>query len=300
MASIWADNQFNQLDDAPPQPPQPSQPPSTSGNARQSSSTPADQSENRSGDLKTPSRLPPRVRTQFGGGLRTVGDAYSVCKALFQEQLERAVVEKPVPNTSITGDSGARSAFLLLLTDTQQRELFLDIASSPASWPRLKSLVGAPPFHFLLPQDAGVLNAAGFARGRANMAYDHGGMVANHHQFGPGQLVDEHTREYRVAPQTLDNMDLLPGFEYFRQTTKDMVLQVKVKKHGVQKKRELFHSQSRKQLLFPQPGETITLRETDRLMSARGLRQASTTQLRVKALWPRSQGASTAAILVGF
>jgi len=298
MPSIWADGSDNQPTGAAPQGAAETEPPQFTrrrGDGGASSASPDDE-DAYDGQI----RLPPRIRTQFGGGLRTAGDAYVVCEALFSEQIERAATESALPNVAISGDSGARTAFLLLLTDTQQRELFLKVGSNPAAWPRLKSLVGSPPYHFLLPSDAGALNAAGFARGRVNMTYDQGGKIASHSQFGPGQLVDEHTREYRVAPRKLDPSDPLPGPEYFRGSTKDIVLQVKVKKHGLKKKQELFHSVFKKQLLFPQPGEIITLRETERLLSALGLRVSSNTSLRVKALWPRSQGGSTAAVLVGF
>jgi hypothetical protein len=267
-------------------------------------SRPSSSSENRSprddDRAEAGIRMPPRLRQQFGGGLRTAGDAFLVCKALFEEQVERAGAERPHPNQPITGDSSARSAFLLLLTDSQQRELFIEFSSKPSAWPRIKPLVGAPPYHFLMPQDAGVLNAGGFARNRINMTYDHVGKIANLNQFGPGQLVDEHTREYRVAPRTLQESDPLPGADYFNRATKDLVLQVKVKRQGIAKKRELFHSEFKKQLLFPQPGEAITLSETQRMLTATGLRVPSRTTLRVKALWPRGQGASTAAVLVGF
>lgn len=244
-------------------------------------------------------RLPLQVQAQFSGGLQTVGDALELCSALFFEQLERATVEKPGPNQPIVGDSAARSAFLLLLTDEQQRSLFLRTASSSKNWPRLRTLVGAPPYHFLRPQDASVLNATGFARGRANMTYDASHRIANHHQFGAGQLVDEHTREYRIAPLSISNEDPLPGSEYLR-NAKDLVLHVKVKRHGIQKKRQLFNSEFKRQLFFPQVGEQIVLRESTALMNARGMRQPSSTVMRVKALWPRGQGASTAAVLVGF
>jgi hypothetical protein len=247
----------------------------------------------------------PRVRQQFGGVLQTAGDAYAVCQALFDEQIELAATERATPNEPIAGDSSARTAFQMLLTDAQQRELFLHTASNQRSWPRLKALIGAPPYHFLMPQDAAVLNAAGFARGRANMTYETGGTVANQNQFGPGQLVDEHTREYRISPRQIAPSDPLPGADYFNNATKDLVLQVKVKKHTNTEKRNLYHSEFKKQLFFPQPGETITLQETSRLLSARGLRVPSRTRLRVKALWPRANGkgggvGSTAAILVGF
>lgn len=272
---------------------------------------PAGQQSN--ADEAGPSRQPrepvfnrtPRVRQQFGGGLQTAGDAYTVCQALFEEQIELAATERPAPNAPIAGDSSARTAFQMLLTDAQQRELFLHTASNQRSWPRLKTLVGAPPYHFLMPEDAAVLSASGFARGRVNMAYDVVGTIANQSQFGPGQLVDEHTREYRIAPRKIEPTDPLPGAEYFNNASKDLVLQVKIKKHTNTEKRNLYHSEFKKQLFFPQPGETITLQETSRLLSARGLRVPSQTRLRVKALWPRgsSKGGgvgSTAAILVGF
>ena len=274
----------------------------TSGSGSQEPVTPERQQRPSDGprELEAEIRLPPRIRQQFGGGLRTAGDAYLVCQALFEEQLELAAAHKPPPNTAISGDSSARSAFQLLLTDAQQRELFLHTASNQRSWPRLRALVGAPPYHFLMPQDAAILSASGFARGRVNMTYDSVGQVANSGQFGPGQLVDEHTREYRIAPRKLEPTDPLPGPEYFHNASKYLVLQVKVKRHTNSDKRKLFHSEFKKQLFFPQPGETITLQETSRLLSARGLREPSRTQLRVKALWPRSNGASTAAVLVGF
>jgi hypothetical protein len=100
------------------------------------------------------------------------------------------------------------------------------------------------------------------------------------------------------VPRAFSNEDPLPGSEYLR-SSKDLILHVKVKRHGIEKKRQLINSSFKKQLFFPQVGESIVLRETNALMSARGLRQASTTVLRVKALWPRGQGASTAAVLVG-
>lgn len=244
------------------------------------------------------SRVPSRVRAQAAGELRTAGDAYEVCMALFAEQLQRAAAEKPLPNRSIRGDSTARAAFLLLLTDIQQRDLFLHTAKAAVNWSRLRSLVGAPPYHFLNPQDAAVLNASGFARGRANMAYETMHRIANHSQFGSGQLIDEHTREYRIVPRAVSDDDPLPGSEYLR-SAKDLVLHVKVKRHGLEKKRKLFNSAFKKELFFPQVGESIVLRESNALMSARGLQQASATVMRVKALWPRGQGASTAAVLVG-
>lgn len=241
-------------------------------------------------------QLPSSVRARFATGLETAGDAFEACKTLFEEQLERAAAEKPLPNQPISGDSGARAAFLLLLADGQRRDLFLQIASRSISWPRLRPLVGAPPYNFLMPHDAIVLNASGFAHGRTNMTYEESNRVANLQQFGIGQLVDDHKRYYRIAPRKIRDDDPLPGSDYFS-GIKNVILHVKIKRHSIRKKRQLLASGLKRQLLFPQVGENITLRESKALMTVRGVKQASLTSMRVKALQSRG-GANTAAILV--
>lgn len=251
------------------------------------------------GSLENINSLPRILRDRFQGGLATAGDAYEACQLLMNEQLQRAISKQPPPNVPVQGDAVARTAFQLLLTDEQQRALFLQLASSPVAWPRLRSLIGAPPYNFLRSEDAGTLNASGFARGRSHMVYEGDGKrVANYSQFGPGQLVDEHAREYRVAPTSTQSSDPLPSAEYFRGSSTGHILHVKVRRHGVQKKRELLRSEQRKQLFFPQPGETIVLQETRPLLAVSGARTVGRVSLRVKALWPRSNGASTAAVLV--
>lgn len=236
---------------------------------------------------------------RFKEGLATAGDAYEACNTLMDQQLQRAITRKPPPNVPIQGDTSARTAFQLLLTDEQQRTLFMRLASSASAWPRLRSLIGAPPYNFLRSEDASALSARGFARGRTNMVYEGDyKRIANYSQFGPGQMVDEHAREYRVAPSSTLPSDPLPSVKYFLGSSTGHILHVKVPRHGVHKKRELMRSDQRKQLFFPQPGETIVLQDTKPLLAASGARAAGRVSLRVKALWPRSGDASTAAILV--
>ena len=91
-----------------------------------------------------------RQVSRFGAGLNTAGDAMEFCRNLFDEQLQKAAAERPLPNVAIEGDSAARAAFLMLLTDAQQRELFIGFGKDQRAWPRIKPLVGSPPFHFLL------------------------------------------------------------------------------------------------------------------------------------------------------
>ena len=104
------------------------------------------------------------------------------------------------PNAAIPGDSGARNAFLCLLTNEAQRAVFVDVMRDPRAWARARSLVGAPPFHFLRPNDAGMLNAGGFAANRVHMAQEGGSLgIPPYQTFGPGQLRDELGRTYRAA-----------------------------------------------------------------------------------------------------
>ena len=294
MESIWAD------DDAGSRSPTRSTNDSVfptgggSGSISPVSSDSGSESETRS------ARLPRDEIDYLPKGLRTVGDAYQLCEELVHKQLLLAKERNPNANVSLPGDAASRAAFLLLLPDQLQRELFSKTARDPTSWPRIRTLFGAPPFHFLMPEDAGMLRAAGFARNRTNMTYETAGRAASSAQFGAGQLVDGALREYRVAAQgSAQKDDPLPSKELFLKAgTGAVTLQVKVPKRSLKDKRELMHSIDKHRLFFPQVGETIELQETKRMLQIRKLRQPSKVCVLVKALAPRSQGAQTASLLV--
>lgn len=240
-----------------------------------------------------------RVRQGTPDGVQTTQEAYSVCKQLLEEQLDKARLERAMPNVAVTGDASARSAVLLLLSDLQQRTLFMHVSEKRQHWGRMRPLFGAPPYHFLRPQDAAMFAASGFARGRVNMAYDEVKSAASTAQFGPGQLVDEDGREYRVAGDVEQSYnDLLPGNSYFNVKRGAIYLQVKIRKQSKAKKLALIRSEDRKQVLFPRPGEVVTLRESRGLLSARGASESVPTDLRVRALVPRSAGSSTAGLML--
>ena len=240
-----------------------------------------------------------RVRQGVPDGVQTTREAYFICKQLIEEQLEKSRLEHSLPNVAITGDASARNAVLLLLGDFQQRNLFLHVAEDRQNWGRLRSLFGAPPYNFLRPQDAAMFAASGFARGRVNMAYDDVKAAASTAQFGPGQLVDECGREYRIAGENEQTYtDLLPGNAYFNVKRNNILLQVKIRKQSKAKKIALMRSEDRKQVLFPRPGEVLTLRESRGLLSARGASFSMPTNLRVRALFPRGVGSSTAGLLL--
>ena len=108
------------------------------------------------------------------GALLAVGQLVELVRELIEKQTGAAkdLKEKARPNESITGDAYVRTAFQTVLSNQHQRELFLETASVPQNWPRLKPLFGAPPYHFLFADDANMLRATGVSRGRVNMVYD--------------------------------------------------------------------------------------------------------------------------------
>lgn len=234
--------------------------------------------------------------------LRTVGEAADYVRGLLDERIEEARVAKALPNSVLPGDGAARSAFYTLLPPAHQREIFLEVVSHVETWPRVRSLFGAPPYGFLLPSDASYLNARGFAAGRANMAYDATTAAAGYSHFGSGQLVDKALREYnivshgRAAPK--DDTPLLCDIE--QTPLGDIVLQVRVKRVKRQERVNIIRDKEKRvQLTFPVPGEELLLRQTDKirkLLLVRG--EGTVLRVRVKRTVPRAENSSTAALLV--
>lgn len=232
--------------------------------------------------------------------LLTMGDAVNHVVRAVEHQIEMGVASRVGPNEPIFGDAAARTTFYTLLPDAQQREVFLHFASQMRVWPRLRALFGAPPYNFLNPEDGGMLRAAGIAAGRTHMAHQDGQSAASYAQFGTGQLVDELEREYRVTPPIVQrNTDPLP-WRFDEAPSRDLVLQVRVKKRTRAHKAELFKdTEGRKTLTFPRPGDQIRLRETNGLLQIQrqSRNTAATTVLRVRRVIPRGENAATAAVL---
>ena len=249
----------------------------------------------------------PRRIGQSRQQITSVGDATQLCRDLLIRQVEKALDMRDAAkqNQPITGDAFVRQAILTILPDSQQRRLFLETASNPQTWPRLKTLFGAPPYHFLRPQDASAIRAAGVSKGRSHMAYqsdDPMQAVTNITQFGAGQLIDQHERTYRVMGDKMreleDSDDLPSRLESARDPT-NILMHVKVPKRSREEKMRLLQRETTKrQCFFPQPGEKILLRETGRLMQLLGQQVPVETQCLVKRLIPRDVGASTAVVTV--
>lgn len=129
--------------------------------------------------------------------ITSVGAAVTFVESLFETQLERAETERTAPNEPVNGDGRARSAFLALLPREEQRRLFLWIASRNRYWPRIRTLIGAPPFPFLRDEDEGMLRAAGIANRRSKLSQET--TISNYSHIGQGHFQDRFERTYLVV-----------------------------------------------------------------------------------------------------
>ena len=141
-------------------------------------------------------------------GTTTNGDLMQLMSDSINMQITRARDVNAPPNLDITGDSALRRTMQTFLTYTQLRQLFRDVVGSN-NGQRIRALFGAPPYAFLCEGDSMLLDAAGIAHGRINMAYD-SIRVPNYSQFGVATCVDYKGREYRLymrvdAKQTDDS-----------------------------------------------------------------------------------------------
>jgi len=235
--------------------------------------------------------------------LRTVGQAVDRMREQLDERVQAGIDEHAAPNVALPGDAPVRAAFYTLLPAVQQRLLFLEYASQPRAWPRIRGLFGAPPYGFLQPGDAATLSASGFARGRVNMTFDALRTVSAYAHFGAGQLQDELEREYNVVirgktpPE--DEDPLLFDLQE-TSTGTQLVLQVRVKRRSRDQRVAIMkEGAQRAQLEFPRPGHQVTLapkQAIQRLLGAQGPPPERT--VRVNRVAPRSANCSTAAMLV--
>lgn len=231
--------------------------------------------------------------------METVADAWQHCSDMIQKQIKRANDNNVAINISTYGDADTRLLIKMLLTESLIREIFLKTSRNRESWPRLKPLFGTPPYNFLLPEDAGVVRAAGMSTSRVNMAYDVAGKTATYSQFGVGHLVDSHLREYRILSQgTATENDALPFDLRNVQPSVHIHANVRVPKRSMQIKRALMRDPSkRKSLVFPGVGEYVEMKYCIPLLRVWGINSTDTVRILVKRVLPRSSRGSTAAII---
>ena len=144
------------------------------------------------------------VRECEAGEMQTISEATQRVDELFVEQV--AAAKGADPNTGVDGDAAARRLFAGALPPQVQRRLFLKFCSNPAFWPRIRTLVGPPPFTFLRAEDEGAVRAGGIAKGRVRLS-NPGGAPAFVAHFTDGEersfqallSKDEHTKLPFVA-----------------------------------------------------------------------------------------------------
>ena len=230
----------------------------------------------------------------------TIEDAINYCSALIEKQIERAREKSPPANAPIFGDAEAKRATLTLLPDAFVRDLFLRTTRNFRNWPRIKPLFGSPPYVFLRPEDAGLINASGISLKRSNMAYAKVGETASYSQFGNEHLVDKYGREYRVVPSRTPLVsDSLPCDFGDVAVSRPVLLNIRIPKRPRDERRELLSkAETRQSVMFPRAGEVLEVASSPLLKKVRGATEKeNTSRLQIRQLVPRSATSSTAAII---
>ena len=210
--------------------------------------------------MRKPSRL---------SDLQTRQEAISFLRAAFERQLEASIDAHTPPNKDAAGDYLVRQAFNVLLAPIEQRTFFQQIVADKRYWPRIKSLVGNPPFSFLLPEDESLLRAGGICRNRAHLSAQHSS-ISKASDFGNGHFQDDAERTYRVINQDLKDASL-PWQNIGPQ--QQLLVDVRLRRYSQKSKVEIFrgtHASVGNQaaLMFPRPGEQVELHLSRQLESA--------------------------------
>ena len=201
--------------------------------------------------------------------LQTREEALSYLQDVFRRQLEASIDANTPPNKGIAGDHNVRQAFNVLLSPTEQRAFFQQIVSDRRYWPRIKSLIGNPPFSFLLPEDEGLLRAGGICKNRANL-HTTVSNISKAPDFGEGHFHDDAERTYRVINHDLKDMSL-PWQNISVRT--QLVVDVRLKMYSQKTKVAIFRGTdsakgNQDSLMFPRPGEEVVWHLSKELESA--------------------------------
>ena len=189
--------------------------------------------------------------------ISTTTQAVSYLDTRFKRQLSHSEQEKAPPNTAVAGDSSAKAAFCALLMLEDQRAFFLKLINDRRYWPRLRSLVGSPPYVFLRPGDDGLLNASGIHRQRMHIASSETRM-SSASDFGFGHFRHAQQRLYRVvAKKRLSGSVPWLGLGSGERVVVDVKL-----KHSTRDIKDAVlrgRTEHREQLVFPRPGDLLSL-----------------------------------------
>ena len=192
--------------------------------------------------------------------LQTRQEAISYLRAAFERQLEASIDANTEPNKDVAGDYVARQAFNVLLAPTEQRAFFQQLVADQRYWPRIKSLIGNPPFSFLLPEDESLLRAGGICRNRAHLSAQDSS-ISKAPDFGQGHFHDDAERIYRVINH--DHTDTSLPWQNIG-VQKQLVMDVRLKRYSHKTKVAIFRGTDtsgaqQASLMFPRPSENVKL-----------------------------------------
>ena len=182
-------------------------------------------------------------------------DALEFVARLIDRQLSAASRERPQPNARIHGDQEVHDAFWLLLTLSSQRAVFLQRLKNRHFWPRIRSMIGAPPFGFLRLEDEGILNATGIHAGRKNMAGR--ASTLSSAEIGSGHFADEVHRVYKVVADDHTTSNEIPVRRAI--AAQRVVFDTRVANVPVSERASIAKSSKRRAVFFPSVGEVLTL-----------------------------------------
>ena len=237
--------------------------------------------------------------------VRTIGDGVDAVTELFEAQMDRAESENALPNEAVEGDAAARDAFLTLLPTFDQRMLFLQMIRTTRFWPRIRTLVGSPPFSFLLEQDDTVLRPAGITRKRTHMSSKDSD-ISSYTSFGSAQFVDNSTRDFKIVGKSLTGRGASSLVSLAARREQELpfiglhsgdsvVLECRLKKRSLQKKLEIARGRgdvARDAVAFPRAGAVISLQPTRRLRTV-----VAQLNVRVNSVQPRAADANVARLI---
>lgn len=212
-------------------------------------------------------------------------DAIEVVEELFSRQLERAAGENSQINTPVAGDAEARAAFWLLLHIEIQRSIFLNRCKNQKFWPRIRTLIGSPPFSFLNPTDDFVLNAGGITFKRIHMAPAEQGAILSAGEISDGHFVDQYDRAYKIIAVEGQQVSSLSLYRNL-QRGKRLVVDMRLPRMKLTDRVGIYKSKSnqRSAIHFPKSGETVKLTINKHLFSSTGV---SEVFIVVKSIQPR-------------
>ena len=192
--------------------------------------------------------------------LQTRQEAVSYLRTAFERQLEASIDANTEPNKDVAGDYVARQAFNVLLAPTEQRAFFQQLVADQRYWPRIKSLVGNPPFSFLLPEDESLLRAGGICRNRAHLSAQHSS-ISKASDFGDGHFQDDAERTYRIINHDMKDVSL--PWQNLR-LQKQLLVDVRLKRYSQKTQVAIFRGtlggvENQAALMFPRPGEQVEL-----------------------------------------